>query len=273
MDDSLAAKIASVGPAASDRETPGESWIGPDVNAADDSPFAFLSAATPTVLGDLLADEHAQTISLVLSHLPANKVTEALQQLKADQRREVIERLGRLQATDESVVIEIAQQLQRQFQRRIRETARAASASSPSHVSPKPGRPSTALRPHGAGTPARASANELVKPAPPRTRWSDFEFDDLGALADHALAIVFQRAEPRVALIALTGASPSLIDRIRRQLPWREARELRRQIERLGPIRLSDVEHAQRKLAETAAALIQDGIIAPPANRRFTSAA
>jgi hypothetical protein len=99
------------------------------------------------------------------------------------------------------------------------------------------------------------------------------EFDDLNALPDHALAMVFQRAEPRVALIALTGASPRLLERIRRQLPWHQGRELRRQIERLGPVRLSDVEHAQRKLAETTAQLIHNRIISPPKNRRFTTAA
>ena len=121
----------------------------------------------------------------------------------------------------------------------------------------------------------------LATPKPSHSRCSHanngisvaVEFDDLNALPDHALAMVFRRAEPRVALIALTGASPRLLERIRRQLPWQQGRELRRQIERLGPVRLSDVEHAQRKLAETTAELIHDRIIAPPKNRRFTTAA
>lgn len=127
----------------------------------------------------------------------------------------------------------------------------------------------------------RRMAATLVTPKPNHARRSNantrisvaIEFDDLNALPDHALAMVFQRAEPRVALIALAGASPRLLERIQRQLPWQQGRELRRQIERLGPVRLSDVEHAQRKLAETTAELIHDRIIAPPKNRRFTTAA
>ncbi len=101
----------------------------------------------------------------------------------------------------------------------------------------------------------------------------NFEFGDLNTLSDHALALVFQRADPRVALIALTGASPRLLERIQRQLPWQQGRELRRQLKGLGPVRLSDVEHAQRKLVETTAELIHQRIISPPKNRRFTTAA
>ncbi|TVS20772.1 MAG: hypothetical protein EA424_02290 [Planctomycetaceae bacterium] len=134
---------------------------------------------------------------------------------------------------------------------------------------------------HREASPLRMAASAPASPQPSHARCSNssarvpvaFEFDDLHALPDHALAMVFQRAEPRVALIALTGANPRLLERIQRQLPWQQGRELRRQIERLGPVRLSDVEHAQRKLAETTAELIQDRIICPPKNRRFTTAA
>ena len=65
----------------------------------------------------------------------------------------------------------------------------------------------------------------------------------------------------------------AVVDRIRRQLPWREARELKSQIERIGPIRLSDVERAQQQLAALAVSLIQQGTIAAPHNRRFIVAA
>jgi flagellar motor switch protein FliG len=184
-----------------------------------------------------------QTISVVLSYLPSVKTAELLQQLPAPLRRDVLECLGRLQGTEAPDAAQLAAQLRAALQRRPRETGRTKTA-------------------------VAAAPTAAPREAPPV-----FEFDDLNALTDHALAMVFQRAEPRVALIALTGASPSLFERIQRQLPWRESRELRHQIERLGPIRLSDVEHAQRKLAETAAALIRDRSISPPKNRRFATAA
>jgi hypothetical protein len=100
-----------------------------------------------------------------------------------------------------------------------------------------------------------------------------FEFDDLNGLDDSALALVFSNSDPEVILVALTGANSSLFDRIRRQLPWQAARDLKSQTERLGPIRLSDVEHAQQRLAQVAIDLIRKGLIKPPKNRRFIIAA
>ncbi len=277
MDDSLVAKIALAdSPSSSDgpvAEPMGQALDRPTGAAAEHSPFSFLLAATPEVLGDLLAGEHAQTISLVLSHLPSVKVAETLRQLSAAQRSDVLERLGRMQPTDDSVVAEIAQQLQRQFHRRIREPGRPSSLLTARRDIPESTRSPVAarLQPLGPGSPS--VANDAAKAATHRDPLPAFDFDDLNALNDQSLAMVFRRAEPQVSLIALTGASPNLFDRIQRQLPWREARELRRQIERLGPVRLSDVEHAQSKLAETAAALIREKVIPPPQNRRFTTAA
>jgi flagellar motor switch protein FliG len=238
LDDSLAARIASAEDISPDdglSDAPPPRPIAPEA-----SPFSFLLPEDPRVLGDLLAAEHAQTISVVLSYLPSVKTAELLQQLPGPLRRDVLECLGRLQGTEAPDAAQLAAQLRAALRRRPRESVRTKTA---------------------------------VATAAPREAPAVFEFDDLNALTDHALAMVFQRTEPRVALIALTGASPSLFQRIQRQLPWRESRELRHQIERLGPIRLSDVEHAQRKLAETAAALIRDRSISPPKNRRFATAA
>jgi flagellar motor switch protein FliG len=273
VDDSLAAKIASSGSLASDDESPDPSPTSPVGARAEASPFSFLLAEEAQVLAGLLADERAQTISIVLSHLPSIKAAEVLQQLPAVLRSDVIQRWGRLQGIDHQVVAEIAEQLRLGWQRRSRKSARPKAASNVSPRSEQPRRGRTAARSSSSGTSPRPIEPETRATTTSHEGQVVMEFDDLNALGDRALALVFQHADPHVALIALTGASPKLLDRIQRQLPWHEARELRHQMERLGPIRLSDVELAQRKLAETAAALIRDKIISPPKNCRFTTAA
>jgi flagellar motor switch protein FliG len=99
------------------------------------------------------------------------------------------------------------------------------------------------------------------------------EFDDLVGLDDDALARVLRAADPQVALLALSGASQELVDRILRRLPLREARMLRRQIEQLGPTRLRDIETAQRQLADLTSQLAEEGLIQVRNPRRFTMAA
>ena len=234
IDASLAARIAS-------EEGPRVDEAPPDQMT---SPFAFLAGVTPEVLSDLLVKEHAQTVSIVLSHLRPGVAAEVFQRLRSEQRAEVLRRLGRSREAEESVVAEVEQELLRVFQRQIPPAPESAAG-------------------YDADPP-------VAVPAVPRPV---FEFDDLASLDDSSLARVFREAEPQAALVALAGAGPALADRIRRQLPWREARDLRLEIERLGPIRLSDVECAQQHLADVAGRLIQQEALAPPKNRRFVVAA
>ena len=60
-------------------------------------------------------------------------------------------------------------------------------------------------------------------------------------------------ADPNVLALALAGSGDELVDRICEQMPKRIAKAFRRELRKLGPTRLSDVEAAQRAIAELAA--------------------
>jgi flagellar motor switch protein FliG len=98
-------------------------------------------------------------------------------------------------------------------------------------------------------------------------------FSDLEKLEDAALAQVLHVSSPHTALLALAGASHDFVQRILRQLPVREAGLLRRKMQQLGPIRLDDVECAQRRLADVAQRLIENEVITMPPIERFAVAA
>jgi flagellar motor switch protein FliG len=53
-------------------------------------------------------------------------------------------------------------------------------------------------------------------------------------------------------LAALLGASPTILDRLIGAMPAAEAKQLRRQLDHPGPIRLSDIEEAQHQMAVLA---------------------
>jgi flagellar motor switch protein FliG len=87
-----------------------------------------------------------------------------------------------------------------------------------------------------------------ARPALPR-----IEFDHLIHLDAHMLARLLAVADPHVLALALAGSNDELVDRVCDQMPKRLAKEFRRQLRRMGPTRLSDVEAAQRVIAEIAA--------------------
>jgi hypothetical protein len=97
-----------------------------------------------------------------------------------------------------------------------------------------------------AATPA--ARVEVREVRPPR-----IDFDDLAELDSRTLSAVLRQVDANVLALALAGSREELVDRICEQMPKRTAREFRRQLRRLGPTRLSDVEGAQRAVAQIAA--------------------
>ncbi len=110
-----------------------------------------------------------------------------------------------------------------------------------------------------------AQGAELPTPA--------IRFDELNLLPDDALALVFRTAPSQIALAALAGAKRPFVERLLKQLPSKDAHSLNRKIESIGPIRLSDVEFAQGKLAEIALTLAANGKINLAKTKRFAAAA
>ena len=85
-----------------------------------------------------------------------------------------------------------------------------------------------------------------------------FTYEQLSDLDDSALSAVLCQANPEVTLLALAGSHESFVDRILSQLSKRDAKQLRRKIDHLGPLRLRDIETAQHQLAQIAERLIED---------------
>jgi CelD/BcsL family acetyltransferase involved in cellulose biosynthesis len=119
------------------------------------------------------------------------------------------------------------------------------------HRNKRDDRPSPGARPLPARHSPRVPTPRPVRPPLPR-----IEFDQLNQLDDRTLASVLKATDANVLALALAGSREELIDRICAQMPARTARAFRRELHRLGPTRLSDVEAAQRVVAEVAAQLL-----------------
>ncbi len=99
-------------------------------------------------------------------------------------------------------------------------------------------------------------------------------FDDLQKLTDRDWAQLMQAAGAELTLLALTGADGRLVDRLLNSLPPGESQVLRRRMERLGPLRLQDIEAAQQQMVEIARQLTEQGVIrTTPKRQAFAAAA
>jgi flagellar motor switch protein FliG len=94
---------------------------------------------------------------------------------------------------------------------------------------------------------------DLARPAAHAPTLGQFEFNDLTRLDASELAAVLGDVDATVLVLALAGSSDELENRVAEQMPRRIAKAFRRTLRQLGPTRLSDVEAAQRVVADAAA--------------------
>ncbi len=256
--------------------------------------FEFLESAPIHALVPHLAREHTQTIAVVLSHLAPQRAAAILAALPQKIQSETVERLSTLGDTDPECVSVLVRELEvwaanrdgsRAGHGNRRDTMAAilsaADAKSRSQILSNLKDHKAALRgqfssqrseratikaqvaePSIKKVPARIAespAREPVAPPIPKAeRLPRIAFDDLAELDSRTLSAVLRQVDANVLVLALAGSHEGLVDRVCDQMPKRTARGFRRELRRLGPTRLSDVEAAQHAVAQIAARQLAD---------------
>ncbi|WP_010582713.1 FliG C-terminal domain-containing protein [Schlesneria paludicola] len=201
-------------------------------------PFAFLHHRHADEIRQLIQDEHPQTIALVTSQLSPPLAAQVLSGFSAEAQADLLGRVSRLAATDLDVLADIAALLHDRLGRIPVHTggvARAAkmlsaadSSSAASLMRTIETRDSTV---------ADALKDEL------------FSFSDLALIDDATLRLVMQRTGQFRWAVALKGVSTGLRQRIFSCVASPLAMALKREINAMGPLPLSEITVVQRQIA------------------------
>ncbi len=223
-------------------------------------PFEFLREAETEKLSRALAAEHPQTVALVLSHLTSAQAGAVLASLPPTAQVEVVRRLVHLEETSPEILREVEVGLQSKLAKEVlvRRPQRAGVEAV-----------SEMLKAAGAQAGMQILGNLADQDHQLAERLGPIrlEFGDLNLLDSASLGTLFESADFELVLLALMGAEPTLVRRAGAALAPAEARLLRERLDNPGPVRLSDVEEARRRLAALARRLLSDGRLAPPRDR------
>jgi flagellar motor switch protein FliG len=97
-----------------------------------------------------------------------------------------------------------------------------------------------------------------------------FTFEDLSQLDDRGVQVLLKEVSSEDISVALKGASDLMKDKVFSNMSERAAAMLKEDLEAMGPVRLSDVEKAQVKIAMVAKKLEGEGkIILSRGNEKF----
>jgi flagellar motor switch protein FliG len=205
-------------------------------------------------VAQIVAGEHPQIAALVLSHLDPGQSAAILPLLPEAMRTDVLMRIASLNEVPQSALHELDQLVEKQ--------ANAV--------------PVTVLRRVG-GTKAVAdilksmegdkSGEELGRiesaDAEIHQQIKDllFVFDDLLKVDDRGIQALLREVGSDSLALALRGAEPDVSDKILKNMSKRAAEILKDDMEARGPVKLADVEAAQKEIVIIAQRLIEEGTI------------
>ena len=218
-------------------------------------PFENMRKADARQLVTFLADEHPQTIALVLAHLSPQQSALVLSGFEQGMQADVAHRIALMERASPDVI----RLIERELDRRMSTVIGPQELSSVGGVPPLVAIINRADR--GTERMILEGLESLSPELAEQVRAQMFIFEDIVTLDDKAIQLVLRSIETSVLSLALKGTSAPVREKIMRNLSTRAAENLAEEIELLGPKRLSEVEEAQAKVVTEIRALEQSGQI------------
>ncbi|HYB64150.1 MAG TPA: flagellar motor switch protein FliG [Steroidobacteraceae bacterium] len=204
---------------------------------------------------ELVRLEHPQMIAIVLAYLEPDHAAEVLQLLPSGIRSDVVVRIASLDGVQPTALTELDDIIEKQFS--------GNSAAKTSVL----GGPKAAANIMNALEPSHESAvmEQIKKSDEALGQLIEdlvFVFEDLGSIDDRSMQELLRQVPGDQLLLALKGADESLKDKIFKNMSQRAAEMLKDDLESKGPVRVADVEGAQKTILQTARKLAAAGTIA-----------
>jgi flagellar motor switch protein FliG len=213
----------------------------------------------PRAIADLVRNEHPQIIAIVLSHLDGDQAAEVLKILPERARADVLLRIATLDGIPPNALNELNEIMERQF-------AGNQNMKSSSIGGVKVA--ASILNFMDSGQDQAILGNIAQVDAELGARIQDlmFVFDNLNDLSDRELQALLREVPNDRLGLALRGADGKVREKITRNMSQRAAQILIEDMEARGPVRLSDVEAAQKEILAIVRRLADQGAISLNSN-------
>ncbi|MGH8301375.1 MAG: flagellar motor switch protein FliG [Steroidobacteraceae bacterium] len=209
----------------------------------------------PRAVSELIRLEHPQIIAIVLAYLDPDQSAEILQGLPANVRPEVVARIATLDGVQPSALTELDDIMEKQFSgKSAGKTSVLGGAKAAADIINflEPSQESALMEQIEKSDEALAARiQDLV-----------FVFDNLTGLDDRSMQELLRQVPAEKLLLAMKGSDDGLKEKIFKNMSQRAAEMLRDDLEAKGPVRLSEVEAAQKEILQTARKLAEAGTIA-----------
>ena len=209
----------------------------------------------PRAVAELIRQEHPQIIAIVMAYLDSDQAAEVLNHFPDPLRADVVLRVATLDGIQPTALHELDEVIEKQF----------AGRTGGMKTSVLGGVKSAANILNFMDSSAEANVVALISKADEAlgTRIQDlmFVFDDISEIDDRGMQEVLRAVPSDKLLLAIKGADEPLKAKIFKNMSQRAAEMLKDDLEAKGPVRLSEVEAAQKEILAIVRKMSEAGTI------------
>ncbi len=206
----------------------------------------------PRAVAEIIRLEHPQIMAIVLSYLDPDHAAEVLKYLSPRNRSDVVMRIATLEGIQPAALQELDDILERQF-----------SGTSSVKSSSVGGVKTAAAILNFLDSSEEAGISDTIRQSDPNLAQQIqdlmFVFDDLVEVDDRGMQSLLREVTSDTLITALKGADEGIKEKIFKNMSQRAAEMLRDDLEAKGPVRLSDVEQAQKEILAVARRMADSG--------------
>ncbi len=208
----------------------------------------------PRAIAEVVRMEHPQIIAIVLSFLDSDQAAAVLVLLPENMRSDIVMRIASLDGIQPNALAELDDILEKQF----------SGSSGSSLKSSNVGGTKTAANilnfmDSGLESQIMDKVKELDPELGQEVQDLMFVFDNLIEIDDRSIQALLREIASDTLITALKGADDALREKIFKNMSKRAAEMLRDDLEAKGPVRLSEVETAQKEILSVARRMAEAG--------------
>ncbi len=222
--------------------------------ASAERPIEILDWMDAKSIAELIVDEHPQIIALVIACLEHALAADVLGLLPEGTQPDIIRRIADLTTIQPEALRDLEEVMQRKFK-----------ASATTRASQIGGVKAAARIMNFTRTPTEQRIIREVRKEDKDLMQSImdnmFVFDNLEKSDERSLQTLLRNVDNEQLVLALKGTSEGLRDKLLGCMSSRAAANLRDEMEAMGPVRLTDVQEAQKVIVAMARKLSDEGTI------------
>ena len=208
----------------------------------------------PPLVADMLKEEHPQVVAVVASHLSRERAAEVLALLPEQLRADAVMRIASLDSIQRAAISELDEMMERRIADANGDTAKGLGGKrAAAEIVLKLG---SSLEEEVLG-----HIREVDDDLGTQIKELMFVFDSLAVLDDRGMQGLLREIPGDKLGVALKGAEPATSDLFLRNMSKRAADILQEDMEARGPVRLAEVEEAQKEILTVALKLADEGKI------------